>query len=216
MDVCRKFILYADYITHIKKLNMKQRGELFTAILAYTSGEEAKKLDPAVDMIFGVIQGRIDRDTATSKRTAQKRAEAGKLGGRPRKSEIIKTESKEEKDNGQKIDRRTREARELFEYLWKLYPNKRGKSQVTDLQKKRLLEVGKRAMTVAIDRYKSDLIKDEDWRKPQNGSTFFNGGYIDYLDENYQPYETMADRQEAFARAMEKIDEEWETQKDGK
>ena len=41
-------------------------------------------------------------------------------------------------------------------------------------------------MTRAIERYKSDLAK-EDWRKPQNGSTFFNSGYVDYLDDNYQP-----------------------------
>lgn len=26
----------------------------------------------------------------------------------------------------------------------------------------------------------------DDWRKPQNGSTFFNSGYIDYLDSNYE------------------------------
>ena len=24
------------------------------------------------------------------------------------------------------------------------------------------------------------------WRKPQNGSTFFNSGYVDYLDANYE------------------------------
>ena len=29
--------------------------------------------------------------------------------------------------------------------------------------------------------------KDEEWRKPQNGSTFFNSGYVDYLDNNYTP-----------------------------
>ena len=40
-------------------------------------------------------------------------------------------------------------------------------------------------MVRAIDRYKSDLEKDSDWRKPQNGSTFFNSGYVDYLDKNY-------------------------------
>ena len=41
-------------------------------------------------------------------------------------------------------------------------------------------------MTRAIDRYKAELEKDNDWRKPQNGSTFFNSGYIDYLDANYE------------------------------
>ena len=74
----------------------------------------------------------------------------------------------------------------LFEELWKLYPVKRGKGQVSLAAKQRLLKVGYDEMTRAIDRYKAELEKDNDWRKPQNGSTFFNSGYIDYLDANYE------------------------------
>lgn len=77
----------------------------------------------------------------------------------------------------------------LFEQLWKLYPNKRGKGQVSLTAKKRLLEIGYDEMVRAIERYKADLEKDSDWRKPQNGSTFFNSGYVDYLDDNYTPPE---------------------------
>ena len=40
-------------------------------------------------------------------------------------------------------------------------------------------------MKKAIDRYLHELQKDAAWRKPQNGSTFFNSGYVDYLDSNY-------------------------------
>lgn len=76
------------------------------------------------------------------------------------------------------------EARTLFERLWKLYPRKLGKGQVKDSTKKRLLDVGYDQMERAINRYKADLEK-ETWRKPQNGSTFFNSGYVDYLDCNY-------------------------------
>ena len=74
----------------------------------------------------------------------------------------------------------------FFETIWKLYPNKKGKGQVSDSKKKALYEIGLEEMTRAIDRYIKDLAK-EDWRKPQNGSTFFNSGYVDYLDDNYQP-----------------------------
>ena len=55
--------------------------------------------------------------------------------------------------------------------------------------KKRLLKVGYDEMARAIDRYKAELEKDSNWRKPQYGSTFFNSGYIDYLDANYVPDE---------------------------
>jgi len=74
----------------------------------------------------------------------------------------------------------------LFERLWKLYPVKKGKGQVSLAAKQRLLKVGYEKMARAIDRYKADLEKDSGWRKPQNGSTFFNSGYVDYLDENYR------------------------------
>ena len=81
---------------------------------------------------------------------------------------------------------RKREAEELFEKIWKLYQNKKGKNQVSEAAKLRLLDVGYEELTRAIDRYECELKKDADWRKRQNGSTFFNSGYVDYLDKNYQ------------------------------
>lgn len=80
-----------------------------------------------------------------------------------------------------------KEATELFEKLWKLFPNKKGKGQVSLAAKRRLLKVGYEEMARAIDRYISELEKDSEWRRAQNGSTFFNSGYIDYLDCNYVP-----------------------------
>lgn len=77
-------------------------------------------------------------------------------------------------------------AEEFFERAWQYYPNKRGKGQVSEKSKERLMSYGWDNVKRAIDRYIEDLKKDE-WRKPQNGSTFFNSGYIDYLDENYTP-----------------------------
>lgn len=78
------------------------------------------------------------------------------------------------------------DASALFEQLWKIYPVKKGKGQVSDTQKKRLFEIGVDEMSRAIDRYLAELKKDS-WRHPQNGSTFFNSGYVDYLDANYMP-----------------------------
>lgn len=75
---------------------------------------------------------------------------------------------------------------EFFERAWQYYPNKRGKAKVSDKSKERLMSHGWDNVKRAIDRYLEDLKKDE-WRQAQNGSTFFNSGYIDYLDENYTP-----------------------------
>lgn len=81
------------------------------------------------------------------------------------------------------------EANKLFERLWSLYPVKKGKGRVSDTVKLRLLKIGEEELLRAMERYKAELEKDSDWRKPQNGSTFFNSGYVDYLDDNYVPGE---------------------------
>ena len=85
-------------------------------------------------------------------------------------------------DNAPKASRSA--INEFFESIWKLYPNKKGKGQISDAKKRKLYEIGYDEISRAIDRYKDGLLKD-DWRKPQNGSTFFNSGYVDYLDANY-------------------------------
>ena len=97
---------------------------------------------------------------------------------------------------------RKKEANELFEQLWKAYPSKKGKAQVSDTAKARLLKIGYDEMMRAIDRYTYDLEKDSDWRKPQNGSTFFNSGYVDYLDANYKSVED-AQKESDYEKARE-------------
>lgn len=86
----------------------------------------------------------------------------------------------------QKIERQKvkQEATQLFEKLWEQYPCKRGKAKVSDSAKLKMLKAGADQMQRALSRYLHDLER-ESWRKPQNGSTFFTSGYVDYLDSNY-------------------------------
>lgn len=79
----------------------------------------------------------------------------------------------------------------FFESVWNLYPVKKGKGQVSDTKRKVLYKIGYDNLERAINRYLTELKKDASWRKPQNGSTFFNSGYVDYLDENYAPDQTV-------------------------
>lgn len=88
--------------------------------------------------------------------------------------------------NNEKKQSQKKEANELFERVWKLYPNKIGKGAVSDTAKIRLLKVGEEHLTRAIERYLNDWEKEKEWRKILNGSTFFNSRYVDYLDENYE------------------------------
>ena len=83
------------------------------------------------------------------------------------------------------------EAEALFSLLWEQYPKKKGKGRVSAAKKRELLDIGKDEMLRALHRY----IDEHNTRKRlgdftppwQNGSTFLNSGYVDYLDENYVP-----------------------------
>jgi hypothetical protein len=70
----------------------------------------------------------------------------------------------------------------FFNELWILYPNKIGKNKVSKTQREKLLKIGIEEMTRATERY---IKGKEDWKAWQQGSTFFNTSYEDYLDENY-------------------------------
>lgn len=216
------FVMYTEYLKHIQKMDMGQRGELFTAILCYAAGEPVPDLDPAADMAFSFIQDRMDRDNEAYMEKCKKRREAGKLGGMAKADALSEKQNvanasfaKQNVANGSKTKQNTPdndnehdndtdnknimcEANALFERLWKMYPSKKGKGQVSDTQKKRLLAIGESTLVKAIERYSLELQKDADWRKPQNGSTFFNSGYVDYLDENYSPGEEKKPKKNSF------------------
>ena len=107
-------------------------------------------------------------------------------------------------DNALKVSKAA--INDFFESIWKLYPNKKGKGQVSDSKKKALYDIGYDELSRAIERYKAGLARDE-WRKLQYGSTFFNSGYIDYLDANYtEPEQT---EPEEGDRSIYKDDEEY-------
>ena len=96
----------------------------------------------------------------------------------------------------------------FFEGLWSIYPVKKGKGQVSDSKRKALYEIGEAEMHRAVHRYLTELKKDASWRKPQNGSTFFNSGYVDYLDANFEPQAVQQPVQQNKTAAM--LDESYD------
>lgn len=75
-----------------------------------------------------------------------------------------------------------------FEHMWQVYSEKRGKASVSKTQKQKLYKISLEEMLRAIARY-DDYVKSERERgfnlSKKQGSTFFNSGYIDYLDSEY-------------------------------
>lgn len=87
------FVLYTKYSEQLELLTMEQRGELITAIFEYMKGNDPN-IDGVVAMAFSFIKTQLDADAEKYEEVCRKRAEAGKMGGRPKK------QTKAKKANG--------------------------------------------------------------------------------------------------------------------
>ena len=165
-----------------------------------------------------IVQKRMVKDNVVS----NKRAEAGRKGGKitqfdkanvqasatiSAKANVQATSEYEYEDEYEVktvVVNTKKQANELFEELWKLYPERKGKASVTDKTKEKWFVLGKVVFEKCLKRYKAYIKKTEYPYK--NGSTFFNSGYVDYLDENFEgndPY-TVSPEEQAKRKAEKK------------
>ena len=195
------FVLYTRYGKHIKKLSMEQRGVLFTAILSYMEGEEVFGLEPATDMIFGIIKEDIDENNRKWEETKASRAEAGRAGGKARASkakqkqanEANATFAKQEQANqavNVNVNDNVSKEKEIkkkkakthcvdeteFEALWAVYPRKNGKAQAKKAYEKAVKDGATFDEVMAgILAYKEYIDKaGTEAQYIKMGSTFFN------------------------------------------
>ena len=93
----------------------------------------------------------------------------------------------ERKKSSAKKQSVSKKIEEHFRELWMLYPLKRGKNQVKAAAKHRLADVSAAEMARAIDRYEREYENAPPDRQMLYGSTWFNGRWEDYSDDNYTP-----------------------------
>ena len=80
------FILYTSQYPAIKSLSKSAKGELLEALYQYAlTGEIPHFSLPETEMAFNFIRIRIDENNAKYMSVSEKRREAGRKGGRPRK-----------------------------------------------------------------------------------------------------------------------------------
>lgn len=142
------FVLYTRYAKHIEKLNMEQRGVLFTAIMNHATGDDLPEMDAATDIIAGIIIEDIEECDRKWEETKAARSKAGKASAEKRQQDATegnkteqtptnsnKTEQKATNStvnvnvnvNGLKEKDKKKKAEAEFEQLWELYPRKNGK-----------------------------------------------------------------------------------------
>lgn len=104
----------------------------------------------------------------------------GKTTIQERKKENIK-ETERDFSSQHSADTK-KEYEDYFVKVWGAYPNKKGKNKISNKQKQKLYkEIPEAQMLQAIEKYKQEK-KGVEQRFIMHGSTWFNGGYEDYID----------------------------------
>ena len=91
------FVLYTRLYELVKDLSLEQKGILFDAIHYFAKGMYYPISDAATEMAFRFYRNQMEMDFEKWEQVRQKRIEAGKQGGRPRKDE---NQTKAKKANG--------------------------------------------------------------------------------------------------------------------
>lgn len=216
------FIMYTEYMDALCDLTDAQAGQFLIACMEYTMNDDVPEIkDPAVRIAFKMAKPRMDKDAQKWQETVEKRKQAGRLGGQAKaskgKHDLAKvsdanqtqanaSKGKQSKanlavsdcvidcvnDNNKTLSALSNaQIEQIFQNVWAAYPEKKGKSRVSASDKKRIAEIGEDQMMQAINLYKRDM-QQTPWKHYQHGSTFFHGGYLDYLPENYEPTKARA------------------------
>jgi hypothetical protein len=192
------FVIYTRYAKHIEKLNMEQRGVLFTAIMNHATGDELPEMDAATDIICGIIIEDIEECNRKWEETKAARSRAGKASAEKRQQDATESNKTEQAPtnsnkteqtatnstvnvnvnvNGLKEkDKKKKKAEDEFETLWELYPRKNGKK---DAKKHYLTAVSQGTtfedVKAGIEAYKNYIEKTNTEPKYiKMGSSFFH------------------------------------------
>lgn len=79
-------IIFGDNMGAVDKMKDADAGKLFKALLHHVNGEEPKELPYAVQIVYDLLSGQVDR----AEEIAKKRAEAGRKGAESRWQKMAK------------------------------------------------------------------------------------------------------------------------------
>jgi len=196
-------LFYRSFAEAIECLPESEQLKAYKALINYGLYGTEPELEGSTATVFILSRAQIDANN--------RRYENGKKGGRPNANQTetkakpnrnqtetkpkakdkVKVKDKvKDKDNNTNSALTRAQIESIFERVWKAYPEKRGKARVSEADKKRIAQIGEEKMLRAIERYKEEVLLNKTWLHYQNGSTFFHSGYLDYLDDNFEPTAT--------------------------
>lgn len=81
----KSFVMYDAWSEMVEDMTEEEAGRLLKAIYAYRKDKNNKPQDRATRLAFNILKQRFDEDDVKYREKVEKRIEAGKQGGRPKK-----------------------------------------------------------------------------------------------------------------------------------
>ena len=165
------------------------------AVNVFTSLNMMTLLDDET-LYMNKIEDMIGSETYWAQKKREKRGKLNNVGNFPTLSNEIPTCPSKSIDKDIELDKEIEKDNNIcspsserdivtqqVEEIWMLYPNKKGKATAIKKLPKLIKEHGYEKIKQSVERYALEC-KGKDKQYIKHGSTFFNGGYMDYLDEN--------------------------------
>ena len=105
----KSFIMYSNYRKFLSMLSDSEIANLMRAIFCFVEDEEIPELDSKTDICFAVITDQIERDREKYQKVCERRANAGRLGGKQKHENRLKREAVKEEEKEVKKEEKTDE-----------------------------------------------------------------------------------------------------------
>ena len=105
----KSFIMYSNYRKFLSRLPDKDIADLIKAIFCFVEEEEVPELSPSAELCFIIISDQIKRDMEKYEKVCEKRAIAGRLGGKRKYENKLKMEAVKEGEKEVKKEEKTDE-----------------------------------------------------------------------------------------------------------
>lgn len=174
----KSFLLHIDSLDILEKLSDEQAGKLFKAIASHHNGSDYE-LDDLLDLVFTPFKNQFNRDLEKYKKVSEKRALAGKKGGKQKQSNLANAskckqsianlaDSDNESDSDSDSDKdintldqskiaRAQLEEDSFEYWWKEYPKKVAKQAAFKSWKKVIKKMDDETVTELTNHIVNDV-----------------------------------------------------------
>ena len=111
----KSFVMYDSWMEMVEDMTTEEAGLLLKAIYAYRKDKDYKPEDRSIRNAFNILKQRLNEDEDAYQQKVEKRAEAGKMGGRPKANESNEKQTEAKKANAFSEKQKNPESESEFE-----------------------------------------------------------------------------------------------------